>query len=165
MLYNTHDALCQITRSHYQNAVTATRMDSSPQTPDADARLTEGNMLSPEPPPTEHTATLMPPQHTTTTLMPPPREPSRPSSARSRAQQSSVPHSTSLLNEKNSIVREYTGGTRTELDANRARLNICTTCGRMGGCKAESGEFVCLYVFVLQEVSPTARRVPVIPCS
>lgn len=133
-------------------------MDSSPQTPDADTRLTEGNMLSPEPP-----ATLMPPQHTTTTttsLMPPPREPSRPSSARSRGQQSSVPHSTSLLNEKNRIVRKYTGGTRAELGA-----NICTTCSQMDGCKAESGEFICLYVFVLQEVSPTARRVPVIPCS
>ncbi len=103
--------MCQITRSHYQNAVTATRMDSSPQTPDADARLTEGNNLTPEPPAAEHTATLMPPQHTTTTttttLMPPPREPSRPSSARTRGQQSSVPHSTSLLNEKNRIVRKY----------------------------------------------------------
>ncbi|KAG7219951.1 hypothetical protein INR49_018498 [Caranx melampygus] len=61
-----------------KNAVTATRMDSSPQTPDADARLTEGNTPTPEPPTTEHTATLMPPPHhtttTTTTLMPPPRE-------------------------------------------------------------------------------------------
>lgn len=99
--------MCQITRSHYQNAVTATRMDSSPQTPDADARLTEGNTPSPEPPATEHTAPQMPPQHTTTTLMPPPRQPSRPGSARTRGQQSSVPHSTSLLNEKNRIVREY----------------------------------------------------------
>lgn len=98
---------CQITRSHYQNALTATRMDSSPQTPDADTRLTEGNTLIPEPPTTEHGATLMPPQHTTTTLMPPPREQGRPSSARTRGQQSSVPHSTSLLNEKNRIVRKY----------------------------------------------------------
>lgn len=105
---NTHNALCQITRSHYQNAVTATRMDSSPLTPDADARLAEGNMLSPGAP--EHTSTLTPPQHNTATaptLMPPPREPSRPSSARTRGQQSSVAHSTSLLNEKNHIVREY----------------------------------------------------------
>lgn len=99
----------QITRSHYQNAVTATRMDSSPQTPDADARLSEGNQLTPDPPATEHGATLMPPPHntTTTTLMPPPREPSRPGSARTRGQQSSVTHSTSLLNEKNRIVRKY----------------------------------------------------------
>ncbi|KAG7217699.1 hypothetical protein INR49_021229 [Caranx melampygus] len=74
----THLQIIKITRSHYQNAVTATRMDSSPQTPDADARLTEGNTPTPEPPTTEHTATLMPPPHhtttTTTTLMPPPRE-------------------------------------------------------------------------------------------
>lgn len=99
--------LFQITRSHYQNAVTATRMDSSPQTPDADTRLSEGNTLTPEPPTTAHSATLMPPQHTTaSTLMPPPRELGRPGSARTRGQQSSVPHSTSLLNEKNRIVRE-----------------------------------------------------------
>lgn len=84
-------------------------MDSSPQTPDADTRLTESSTLTPEPPSTDNTATLMPPQHTTTTttLMPPPREPSRPGSARTRGQQSSVPHSTSLLNEKNRIVRKY----------------------------------------------------------
>lgn len=98
----------QITRSHYQNAVTATRMDSSPQTPDADTRLTESNSPTPGPPaPEPTTTTLMPPDHTTATLMPPPREPSRPSSARTRGQQSSVPHSTSLLNEKNRIVRKY----------------------------------------------------------
>uniref|UniRef100_A0A3Q4MF61 Metal transporter n=1 Tax=Neolamprologus brichardi TaxID=32507 RepID=A0A3Q4MF61_NEOBR len=104
----THLQLIKITRSHYQNAVTATRMDSSPQTPDADTRLTESNSPTPGPPaPEPTTATLMPPDHTTATLMPPPREPSRPSSARTRGQQSSVPHSTSLLNEKNRIVRKY----------------------------------------------------------
>lgn len=96
----------QITRSHYQNAVTATRMDSSPQTPDADTRLTEGNTPTPEPPTAEHAATLMPPGHTTATLMPPPREFNRPGSARTHGQQSSVPHNTSLLNEKNRIVRK-----------------------------------------------------------
>ena len=99
--------MCQITRSHYQNAVTATRMDNSPLTPDADARLTESSTLSPEPPTTAHAATLMPPQQTTTTLAPQARESSRPGSARARAQQSSVPQSTSTLNEKNRIVREY----------------------------------------------------------
>lgn len=91
----------QITRSHYQNAVTATRMDTSPQTPDVDAHLTGGNRLSPE------TADASAGPRHTTTLAPPPREPSRPSSARSRPQQSCVAHSTSLLNEKNRIVREY----------------------------------------------------------
>ncbi|MEQ2198029.1 hypothetical protein XENOCAPTIV_006572 [Xenoophorus captivus] len=97
----------QITRSHYQNALTATRMDSSPQTPDADTRLAEANTLTPDPSATHHTATLMPFEPTTATLLPPPREPSRPSSARTRGQQSSVPHSTSVLNEKNRIVRKY----------------------------------------------------------
>ncbi|MEQ2159126.1 hypothetical protein GOODEAATRI_019337, partial [Goodea atripinnis] len=96
-----------ITRSHYQNALTATRMDSSPQTPDADTRLAEANTLTPDPSATHHTATLMPFEPTTATLLPPPREPSRPSSARTRGQQSSVPHSTSVLNEKNRIVRKY----------------------------------------------------------
>lgn len=93
--------MCQITRSHYQNAVTATRMDTSPQTPDVDAHLTGGNRLSPE------TADASAGSRHTTTLAPPPREPSRPSSARSRPQQSCIAHSTSLLNEKNRIVREY----------------------------------------------------------
>lgn len=93
--------VCQITRSHYQNAVTATRMDTSPQTPDVDAHLTGGNRLSPE------TRDALAGSHHTTTLAPPPREPSRPRSARSRPQQSCVTHSTSLLNEKNRIVREY----------------------------------------------------------
>lgn len=98
--------MAQITRSHYQNAVTATRMDSSPQTPDADARPAEGNTPTPERQPGTG---LMPPDHTTTSsslLMPPPRESGRPGSARTRGQQSSVTHSTSLLNEKNRIVRE-----------------------------------------------------------
>lgn len=90
--------MCQVTRSHYQNAVMATRMDTSPQTPDADAHLTEGDGPSPEA--SEDSA----PQ-SAATLAPPPRKPGRPSSARSRGQPSSV-HSTSLLNEKNRIVRE-----------------------------------------------------------
>uniref|UniRef100_UPI0009B35F7F metal transporter CNNM1-like n=1 Tax=Monopterus albus TaxID=43700 RepID=UPI0009B35F7F len=126
----THLQVIKITRSHYQNAVTATRMDSSPQTPDADTRLAEGNSPTPEPPTAEHATAPMPPEHTTT-LMPPPRELSRPSSARTRGQQSSIPHSTSLLNEKNRIVREYsqvrtkmmqlTKTNRLALDANTSR--------------------------------------------
>lgn len=90
--------VCQITRSHYQNAVRATRMDTSPQTPDVDAHLTGGSRLSPE------TADASAGSRYTTTLAPPPREPS---SARSRPQQSCIAHSTSLHNEKNRIVREY----------------------------------------------------------
>ncbi|KAM7009627.1 metal transporter CNNM1-like [Tautogolabrus adspersus] len=120
----THLQIIKITRSHYQNAVTATRMDTSPQTPDADALLTEGNTLTPEPPTTEHSATLMPPQHTTTTtLMPPPRELGRPTSARTRGQQSSVPHSTSLLNEKNRIVRSKSDGQKSPSDSVFLRMD------------------------------------------
>lgn len=107
-------SLFQITRSHYQNAMTATRMDSSPQTPDADTRLAEGSSSEPTttlmPPPT---AGPPPPPHAGASLMPPPREPSRPSSARNaRGHQSSVSNSTSLLNEKNRIVRESPRPTR-----------------------------------------------------
>uniref|UniRef100_A0A3Q3RLM4 Metal transporter n=1 Tax=Mastacembelus armatus TaxID=205130 RepID=A0A3Q3RLM4_9TELE len=119
----THLQIIKITRSHYQNAVTATRMDSSPQTPDADTRLTEANTPTPEPPAAEHGTTLMPPGHTTSTLMPPPREPSRPSSARTRAQQSSVPHSTSLLNEKNRIVRSKSDGQKSPSDSVFLRMD------------------------------------------
>ncbi|XP_075905057.1 metal transporter CNNM1-like [Nelusetta ayraudi] len=117
--------IIKITRSHYQNAMTATRMDSSPQTPDADTRLAEGS--SPEP-----TATLMPPPtagpppppHATASLMPPPREPSRPSSARNaRGHQSSVSNSTSLLNEKNRIVRSKSDGQKSPSDSVFLRMD------------------------------------------
>uniref|UniRef100_A0A3B4ZE09 Metal transporter n=1 Tax=Stegastes partitus TaxID=144197 RepID=A0A3B4ZE09_9TELE len=107
----THLQIIKITRSHYQNAVTATRMDSSPQTPDADTRLTEGNSPTPEPPAAEHAATLMPPEHhttttttTATTLMPPPRD-------------------TSLLNEKNRIVRSKSDGQKSPSDSVFLRMD------------------------------------------
>lgn len=38
----------QITRNHYQNALTATRMDSSPQTPDAESQAPGERMTIPE---------------------------------------------------------------------------------------------------------------------
>ncbi|MED6277278.1 hypothetical protein CHARACLAT_011683 [Characodon lateralis] len=115
--------IIKITRSHYQNALTATRMDSSPQTPDADTRLAEANTLTPDPSATHHTATLMPFEPTTATLLPPPREPSRPSSARTRGQQSSVPHSTSVLNEKNRIVRSKSDGQKSPSDSVFLRMD------------------------------------------
>uniref|UniRef100_A0A8C5DFW2 Metal transporter n=1 Tax=Gouania willdenowi TaxID=441366 RepID=A0A8C5DFW2_GOUWI len=118
----THLQIIKITRSHYQNAVTATRMDSSPQTPDADTRLSDANSPTPEPPATEHTPTLMPPGHTST-LMPPPRDYGRPGSARSRGQQSSVPHSTSLLNERNRIVRSKSDGQKSPSDSVFLRMD------------------------------------------
>ncbi|XP_075939066.1 LOW QUALITY PROTEIN: metal transporter CNNM1-like, partial [Anarhichas minor] len=122
----THLQIIKITRSHYHNAVTATRMDSSPQTPDAEACLAEGTTPTPEPPAAEHGATLRPPEHTTTTthtLMPPPRETGRPSSARTRGQQSSVLHSTSLLNEKNRIVRSKSDGQKSPSDSVFLRMD------------------------------------------
>ncbi|XP_005797583.2 metal transporter CNNM1-like [Xiphophorus maculatus] len=115
--------IIKITRSHYQNALTATRMDTSPQTPDADMRLAEANTPTPDPSATGNAATLMPFEPTTTTLLPPPREPSRPSSARTRGQQSSVPHSTSVLNEKNRIVRSKSDGQKSPSDSVFLRMD------------------------------------------
>ncbi|KAK6300863.1 hypothetical protein J4Q44_G00289610 [Coregonus suidteri] len=106
----THLQVIKITRSHYQNALTATRMDSSPQTPDTDARLTDGN--TPDPPVPEQSGDLLLP----------PRE-TRPSSARTRGQQSSVPHSTSLLNEKNRIVRSKSDGQKSPSDSVFLRMD------------------------------------------
>ncbi|XP_060939493.1 metal transporter CNNM1-like [Limanda limanda] len=119
----THLQILKITRSHYQNALTATRMDSSPQTPDADARPTEGNTPTPEPPPptmTEHGATLTPP---TVTLMPPPREHCRPSSARAHGTHAGVLQSTSLQNEKNRIVRSKSDGQKSPSDSVFLRMD------------------------------------------
>lgn len=143
-------SLFQITRSHYQNAVTATRMDSSPQTPDADTRLADGG--SPEPP-----AALMPPPpaappppQTTASLMPPPREPSRPSSARNaRGHQSSVSHSTTLLNEKNRIVRESPRQIQSQALVFGKTVLVVMRLGFLS----------------IQEANLMARRVPAIQCS
>ncbi|XP_053274847.1 LOW QUALITY PROTEIN: metal transporter CNNM1-like [Pleuronectes platessa] len=118
----THLQILKITRSHYQNALTATRMDSSPQTPDADARPTGEHPPTPEPPPTttEHGSTLMPP---TVTLMPPPREHCRPSSARTHGPQPGVLQSTSLQNEKNRIVRSKSDGQKSPSDSVFLRMD------------------------------------------
>ncbi|KAJ0051073.1 hypothetical protein NL108_012276, partial [Boleophthalmus pectinirostris] len=134
----THLQIIKISRSHYQDAVTASRMDSSPQSPDPEGRPTDGTGLTPDAPPTDqmnrllppdhappsHMARLLPPDHTpsdhmtrllppdhalsqqSSALMPPPREPGRPSSARTRSVQATSTHCTSLLNEKNRIVRK-----------------------------------------------------------
>ncbi|KAJ8404923.1 hypothetical protein AAFF_G00333100 [Aldrovandia affinis] len=101
--------IIKITRSHYQNAMMATRMDSSPQTPDTDAQMNE-DTPDPEVPAPEGHALL------------PPREP-RPSSARSRQQQSSIPHSTTVLNEKNRIVRSKSDGQKSPSDSVFLRMD------------------------------------------
>ncbi|XP_059903455.1 metal transporter CNNM1-like isoform X1 [Gadus macrocephalus] len=105
--------LHQITRSHYQNALTATRMDTSPQTPEPDLQPPELRPPVLEPPTPEHGSHLMPP----------PRDTGRPTSARSRGQQASVPHSTSLLNEKNRIVRSKSDGQKSPSDSVFLRLD------------------------------------------
>ncbi|XP_059903456.1 metal transporter CNNM1-like isoform X2 [Gadus macrocephalus] len=103
----------KITRSHYQNALTATRMDTSPQTPEPDLQPPELRPPVLEPPTPEHGSHLMPP----------PRDTGRPTSARSRGQQASVPHSTSLLNEKNRIVRSKSDGQKSPSDSVFLRLD------------------------------------------
>ncbi|KAL6111155.1 cnnm1 [Pungitius sinensis] len=108
----THLQVIKVTRGHYQNAVTASRMDSSPQTPDADACLAGGAPRAPAPTSPDQTPTT-----TTHTLMPPPRE------TRTRGQQSSVPHSTSLLNERNRIVRSKSDGQRSPSDSVFLRMD------------------------------------------
>uniref|UniRef100_A0A3B4AWY0 Metal transporter n=1 Tax=Periophthalmus magnuspinnatus TaxID=409849 RepID=A0A3B4AWY0_9GOBI len=104
----THLQVIKISRSHYQNAVTASRMDSSPQSPDPEGRPTDGTSLTPEAP---------------STLMPPPREPGRPGSARTRSVQASSTHCTSLLNEKNRIVRSKSDGQRSPSDSVFLRMD------------------------------------------
>ncbi|KAJ8365313.1 hypothetical protein SKAU_G00141440 [Synaphobranchus kaupii] len=100
----------KITRSHYQNALTATRMDSSPPTPDTDAQMNEDSTPDPEAPVPDSHAPL------------PQREPC-PSSARSRPQQSGVPRSTTVLNEKNRIVRSKSDGQKSPSDSVFLRMD------------------------------------------
>ncbi|XP_055080121.1 metal transporter CNNM1-like [Periophthalmus magnuspinnatus] len=151
----THLQVIKISRSHYQNAVTASRMDSSPQSPDPEGRPTDGTSLTPEAPPTDHMNRLLPPDHAppdhmtrllppdhtpsdhmirllppdhalsqqSSTLMPPPREPGRPGSARTRSVQASSTHCTSLLNEKNRIVRSKSDGQRSPSDSVFLRMD------------------------------------------
>ncbi|KAJ8264515.1 hypothetical protein GJAV_G00150190 [Gymnothorax javanicus] len=102
--------IIKITRSHYQNALTATRMDSSPQTPDTDAQMNEDSTPDPEAPAPESHTPL------------PQREP-RPGSTRSRPQQSSIPHSTTVLNEKNRIVRSKSDGQKSPSDSVFLRMD------------------------------------------
>ncbi|TNN28900.1 hypothetical protein EYF80_060953 [Liparis tanakae] len=101
-------------------------MDSSPQTPDADTSLAGGPAPTPDPGATRthHTAHTAHTTHTTThTLMPPPRDTGRPSSARSRGQQGSAAHSTSLQNDKNRIVRSKSDGQKSPSDSVFLRLD------------------------------------------
>ncbi|XP_061686279.1 metal transporter CNNM1-like isoform X2 [Syngnathoides biaculeatus] len=107
--------ILKITRSHYHNAVGASRMDTSPQTPDPDAQVAEP--LAPENgTPAAGTAGA--------TLMPPPWDLGRHPTARTREQQQSgIPHTTSVLNRRNRIVRSKSDGQRSPRDSIFLRLD------------------------------------------
>ncbi|MGH0140356.1 UNVERIFIED_CONTAM: hypothetical protein FKN15_048106 [Acipenser sinensis] len=92
----------QITRHHYQNALTATRMDSSPQTPDTDAQANEDSTPTPE---TRSSSTPLPVPEIQTS-----------SPAETNAQSSRVLQSTTLLNERNRIVRSKSDGQKSTSD-------------------------------------------------
>uniref|UniRef100_A0A8C4RLG4 Metal transporter n=1 Tax=Erpetoichthys calabaricus TaxID=27687 RepID=A0A8C4RLG4_ERPCA len=90
--------IIKITRQHYQNALTATRMDSSPQTPDADTQVNESGNETPEIPDVEPLVNKSP-------LMLPDIQ-RAPHSTQDKMQEQSVQQITTALNEKNRIVRE-----------------------------------------------------------
>ncbi|XP_028827497.1 metal transporter CNNM1-like [Denticeps clupeoides] len=103
--------IIKITRGHYQNALTASRMDSSAQTPDAEPHTGDGNSPTPDASSTEHGDTLLPP-----------REP-RPGPAQGRGHQSGTPHRTTFLNEKNRIVRSKSDGQKSPSDSVFLRMD------------------------------------------
>ncbi|XP_033881048.2 metal transporter CNNM1 isoform X1 [Acipenser ruthenus] len=98
----TNLQIIKITRHHYQNALTATRMDSSPQTPDTDAQANEDSTPTPE---TRSSSTPLPVPEIQTS-----------SPAETNAQSSRVLQSTTLLNERNRIVRSKSDGQKSPSD-------------------------------------------------
>ncbi|XP_036402513.1 metal transporter CNNM1 [Megalops cyprinoides] len=103
--------IIKITRNHYQNALTATRMDSSPQTPDTDAQLNEEGGPTSEAPI---------PETRSNSIALPITEP-RPRSIRSRQPQSIL--GTTALNEKNRIVRSKSDGQKSPSDSVFLRMD------------------------------------------
>ncbi|XP_012989530.2 metal transporter CNNM1 [Esox lucius] len=93
--------IIKITRNHYQNAVTATLMDSSPQTPDPDGR--------PAIPETRSHSIALPLTHTYTHLRPVLEQ-------HTNAENNTGPLS-SKLNERNRIVRSKSDGQRSPSDS------------------------------------------------
>ncbi|XP_077425956.1 metal transporter CNNM1-like [Vanacampus margaritifer] len=107
--------ILKITRSHYHNAVGASRMDTSPQTPDA-------HMAEPSPPENGEPAAPA----AGATLMPPPWELGRHPPARIGGQQpqkSGVPHSTTVLNRRNRIVRSKSESQKSPSDSIFLRMD------------------------------------------
>ncbi|KTF82585.1 hypothetical protein cypCar_00036862, partial [Cyprinus carpio] len=99
-----------ITRNHYQNALTATRMDSSPQTPDAESQAPGERMTIPE---TRSNSIALPL--------------TEPRPCLTRFHQHShlyrQPDSTSTLNERNRIVRSKSDGQKSPSDSVFLRMD------------------------------------------
>ncbi|XP_052468572.1 metal transporter CNNM1-like isoform X3 [Carassius gibelio] len=102
--------IIKITRNHYQNALTATRMDSSPQTPDADSQVPGDRMTIPE---TRSNSIALP-------LTEP-----RPYLTRFHQHRHLYRHpdSTSTLNERNRIVRSKSDGQKSPSDSVFLRMD------------------------------------------
>ncbi|XP_072534081.1 metal transporter CNNM1 isoform X1 [Salminus brasiliensis] len=95
--------IIKITRNHYQNALTATRMDSSPQTPDADTQA-----------PGERTT--IPETRSNSIALPLTR-------SHLHTHHFRQPHSTSKLNERNRIVRSKSDGQKSPSDSVFLRMD------------------------------------------
>ncbi|MBN3326710.1 CNNM1 protein, partial [Atractosteus spatula] len=106
--------IIKITRSHYQNALTASRIDSSPQTPDTDAQMNEDSTPTPEVP--------VPEARSYSIALPLP-EPRLSAAARPRPHAGGTQHSTTLLNEKNRIVRSKSDGQKSPSDSVFLRMD------------------------------------------
>ncbi|XP_073689824.1 metal transporter CNNM1 isoform X2 [Garra rufa] len=102
--------IIKITRNHYQNALTATRMDSSPQTPDADSHAPGERMTIPE---TRSNSIALPL--------------TEPRPCLTRFHQHShlyrQPDSTITLNERNRIVRSKSDGQKSPSDSVFLRMD------------------------------------------
>ncbi|XP_043111265.1 metal transporter CNNM1 isoform X3 [Puntigrus tetrazona] len=102
--------IIKITRNHYQNALTATRMDSSPQTPDAESQAPGERMTIPE---TRSNSIALPL--------------TEPRPCLTRFHQHShlyrQPDSTTTLNERNRIVRSKSDGQKSPSDSVFLRMD------------------------------------------
>ncbi|KAI1894327.1 hypothetical protein AGOR_G00114670 [Albula goreensis] len=103
----------KITRNHYQNALTATRMDSSPQTPDVDTQANGDSARAPKNPV---------PETRSNSIALPVTEP-RLGYIRPRPPHLGVPYSTTTLNEKNRIVRSKSDGQKSPSDSVFLRMD------------------------------------------
>ncbi|KAK9964150.1 hypothetical protein ABG768_005348 [Culter alburnus] len=106
----TNLQIIKITRNHYQNALTATRMDSSPQTPDAESQAPGERMTIPE---TRSNSIALPL--------------TEPRPCLTRFHQHShlyrQPDSTTTLNERNRIVRSKSDGQKSPSDSVFLRMD------------------------------------------